>query len=164
MYNKPVLPASPCPQPRNTSNGDVVLQHRKPHISQVHFMSLRLRRRMKPTSLTKKLRLGGLLTVSALLLAGCAGSVGDTAGDADRGASVEPGASKEEYAEALADMEPVELTFQAASSATGGNGARDTAFAEAIEEWSDGKISVEVLFGYPIVAPSEVASALQDGR
>lgn len=119
---------------------------------------------MKPTSLTKKLRLGGLLTVSALLLAGCAGSVGDTAGAADRGASVEPGASKEEYAEALADMEPVELTFQAASSATGGNGARDTAFAEAIEEWSDGKISVEVLFGYPIVAPSEVASALQDGR
>lgn len=119
---------------------------------------------MKPTSLTKKLRLGGLLTVSALLLAGCGGSVGDTAGAADQGVGVEPGASKEEYAEALADMEPVELTFQAASSASGGNADRDRAFAEAIEEWSDGKISVEVLFGYPIASPSEVASALQDGR
>lgn len=119
---------------------------------------------MKSTSLTKKLRLGGLLTVSALLLAGCGGSVGDTSGAADQGVGVEPGASKEEYAEALADMEPVELTFQAASSASGGNADRDRAFAEAIEEWSDGKISVEVLFGYPIAAPSEVASALQDGR
>lgn len=119
---------------------------------------------MKPTSLTKKLRLGGLLTVSALLLASCGGSVGDTAGVEDRGVGVEPGASKEEYAEALADMEPVELTFQAASSASGGNADRDRAFAEAIEEWSDGKISVEVMFGYPIASPSEVASALQDGR
>src|SRR5690625_364008 len=92
---------------------------------------------MKPTSLTKKLRLGGLLTVSALLLASCGGSVGDASGAADRGAGVEPGASKEEYAEALADMEPVELTFQAASSASGGNADRDREFAEAIEEWSD---------------------------
>jgi len=119
---------------------------------------------MKPTSLTKKLRLGGLLTVSALLVASCGGSVGDASGAADRGAGVEPGASKEEYAEALADMEPVELTFQAASSASGGNADRDREFAEAIEEWSDGKISIEVLFGYPIASPSEVASALQDGR
>ena len=119
---------------------------------------------MKVTSLNKKLRLGGLLAASTLLLASCGGTAGESAEAADRGASVEPGATKEEFAEALADMEPVELTFQAASSATGGNADRDKAFAEAIEEWSDGKISVEVLFGYPIAAPSEVAAALQDGR
>lgn len=119
---------------------------------------------MKSTSLEKKLRLGGLLAASTLLLSSCGGTVGDGAEDTDRGVSVEPGASKEEFAEALADMEPVELTFQAASSATSGNGERDIAFAEAIEEWSDGKISVEVLFGYPIAPTSEVGDALQDGR
>lgn len=119
---------------------------------------------MEITSSNKKIRLGGLLVASTLLLASCGGTVGDATDDADRGVSVEPGASKDEYAEALADMEPVELTFQAASSATSGNGERDTAFAEAIEEWSDGKISVEVLFGYPIAPTSEVGEALQDGR
>lgn len=113
---------------------------------------------------SKKLRLGGLLAVSSLLLAGCGGSAGEAADGADHDVSVEPGVSKEEYAEALSDMEPVELTFQAASSATSGNGERDIAFAEAVEEWSDGKISVEVLFGFPIAPASEVGDALQDGR
>lgn len=122
---------------------------------------------MKSKSLVGKLRLGGMLAISAMLLASCGGSVGDGAGEGDsevQGAGVAQGASKEEFIEALADMDPVELTYQAASSATGGNADRDHAFAAAIEEWSGGKISVEVLFGYPIAAPSEVATALQDGR
>ena len=119
---------------------------------------------MKSSYRHNKLRFSALIATSALLLASCGGAAGGDSEGADRGASVEPGATKEEYAEALADMEPVELTFQAASSATGGNADRDRAFAEAIEEWSDGKISVEVLFGYPIASASEVAPALQDGR
>ena len=110
-----------------------------------------------------KLRIAALLTVPALALAGC--SKADKAASADAGESVEVGATKEEFQEALADMDSVELTFQvSAASESSASGQRDKAFAESVEEWSGGKISLEVVYANAIVPPDEISSALSDGR
>lgn len=109
--------------------------------------------------------MGWAVGISALLLSGCAGGVGSTAStDSISDASVDFGASPEEFAEALEDMDPVELTYQAGSSPTSGNADRDRAFAEAVEELSGGKITIDVVFGQPIAPYGEIADAAADGR
>lgn len=108
-------------------------------------------------------RAGVLLAVSALAVAGCSKADQASAGDAGEGVAI--GASAEDYHEALADMEPVELTFQVSSaSAEATSGQRDLAFAEAVEEMSGGKITLDVVFANAVVPPDEISSALGDGR
>lgn len=85
----------------------------------------------------------------------------------DRGASVEFGASKEEYIEALSEIEPITLTFQspASSDAEGSYlGQRDVEFAEMIDDWSGGKVTINVVWNGTVANPSEVDDALADGR
>lgn len=96
-------------------------------------------------------------------LVGCGGTASESAAS-DQGDGVEYGASKEEYQEALADMEQVELIYQAGGSPSGHTADRERAFAESIEEWSGGKISIEPLFGQPIVPFGEILEAVADGR
>src|SRR5699024_3151004 len=109
------------------------------------------------------LRAAALLAVPALALAGC--SKADRAASGDAGEGVAVGATMEEYQEALADMDPIELTFQVSSaSADAPSGQRDMAFAESIEEWSGGKITLDVVYSNAIVPPDEISSALGDGR
>ncbi|WP_051218131.1 hypothetical protein [Nocardioides insulae] len=98
------------------------------------------------------------------VLSGCAGSVGQAEADGSAGEGVEYGASKAEYQEALADMDPVELVYQGGSTGTGHTADRERAFAKSIEEWSGGKISVEVIFGQSIAPYDEVVEAVADGR
>ena len=105
-----------------------------------------------------KFRIGGLVSVAALALTGCAGGVGSAGGEAEEGEGVEYGASKEEYIEALADMEPVELTYQASASPSSPNSDREREFVERVEEWSDGKITMDMQFGQPIVGYGEIAA------
>jgi TRAP-type C4-dicarboxylate transport system substrate-binding protein len=106
--------------------------------------------------------LGAVLCASSLLLAGCGGAGG--AEDSAGGESVPAGATKEDYAAALADMEPITLTTQSPES-PGAAGARATEeYAAAIEEWSDGKITVEIAYGNAIAAADAVEDALADGR
>lgn len=106
------------------------------------------------------------LTASAATLAlvsGCAGGV--TASDGDSGDSVEFGADVQAFHDALADMDPVEITFQAGSrSGTDHTGAREQVFADAIEEYSGGKITVNTVWGQPIAPYDEVTEAVADGR
>lgn len=103
------------------------------------------------------------MAAALAVTAGCAGAAGGEVTEAE-GEGVPYGASQEEYAEALADMEPVELVYQAGSSATGHTAEREEAFAESIEEWSDGKITIETLWGNPIAPYDEVVEAVSDGR
>ncbi|GAA2006680.1 C4-dicarboxylate ABC transporter substrate-binding protein [Brevibacterium samyangense] len=109
------------------------------------------------------LALGALLASAALTA--CAGGVGDAADDGASGGGYAWGADQAAIDEAIADLEPVELVFQA--SATSPNSAiaeSNIAYAEAIEEKSGGKISVEILYGHPIAGYAEIYDALADGR
>lgn len=113
----------------------------------------------------------GFALAGLALLTGCGGTA-DTAESTDAndttaasGEGVEFGASADEFQAALADMEPVELTYQAgASSGQDHTGQRELAFASAIEEKSGGKIKVNTLFGQAIASYDQVVEAIADGR
>lgn len=102
--------------------------------------------------------------VAALLLSSCGGPAGGGA-SAEAGDGFEYGASQEEVSEAIADLEPVTLTYQpGAASPNTPNAANAHAFVEAIEERSDGKIDFEVAWGQSIADHGEIEAALADGR
>ncbi|GAA4282641.1 hypothetical protein GCM10022261_01720 [Brevibacterium daeguense] len=105
-------------------------------------------------------------TALAVIAAGCAGSAGSAApsgGGTDAG--YEFGASDEEIKAAFADMEPVTLTFQpAAQSPNEASSQRETAFAETVEELSDGKITIDIVWGQAVAPFEELPDAMVDGR
>ncbi|GAA1054292.1 hypothetical protein [Dietzia natronolimnaea] len=103
------------------------------------------------------------LAILALGLTAC-GGVGDQADNAG-GPSLEPGATKEEYIAAFEDVEPIELNFQYAGlNAQGFSARRDIEWAETVEEWSGGKITINTHPTGAIASPTEVPDALVDGR
>lgn len=109
----------------------------------------------------------GAIAVSLSLVGGCAGGVGAGGGSGsdDDSAGLAPGATKEEYAEALAGMDPVTLTLQStASSADDVAAYRSNELKRSVEDLSDGKITIDVVYGPSIAAYTEVDSALADGR
>lgn len=113
----------------------------------------------------RALALGASAFALALGLAGCAGSAGGSTGGGDEAAGVDYGATPEEYQAALADMDPVTLTYQPGSaSAQGFTGEGETAFTELVHEWSGGKITLEPVWGQAIAPFDEVTEAAADGR
>lgn len=112
----------------------------------------------------------------ALLLGACAdGDGSDTAGaetagstEAEGGGSdsgVEVGASQEDYAAALEDMEPIELHMSGLIEPEGGPTAESfVAWGDAIEEWSGGKITFRYDYGMAEVPLHEVGPGLAEGR
>jgi TRAP-type C4-dicarboxylate transport system substrate-binding protein len=114
--------------------------------------------------ISKRGVLAGGTAVGLMFISACGGSVGASAGTAEQGEGVEYGASKEEYIEALADMEPVELKLSGSGSASGHTAERELAFAESVEEWSGGKITFDVMFGQPVAPYGEITEAVSDGR
>lgn len=107
-----------------------------------------------------------VLSVVALTgLAGCAGSAGSATAESESGAGVDFGASPEEYQEALADMEPVTLTYQpGAQSAQGHTGEAEQGFIDHVAEMSGGKVTLDPVWGQAIAAFDEVTEAAADGR
>ncbi|GAA2004714.1 C4-dicarboxylate ABC transporter substrate-binding protein [Brevibacterium samyangense] len=100
-------------------------------------------------------------------LTACAGSAGGAAaaGGGGGGEGVAWGAAPEEYAAALADMEPVTLVYQAGGQGpTGFTGEAELAFEASVEEWSGGKIDLEIVWGQAIAPFDEVTEATADGR
>ncbi|GAA4516999.1 hypothetical protein GCM10023159_29480 [Brevibacterium yomogidense] len=96
--------------------------------------------------------------------AGSAGTGGGGGGSEDSGA-FDAGASQEEVDAALADLDPVEITYQpSAASQESVQSPSGTVLAEAIEERSGGKISVDLVWGQAVAGYSEVHDALGDGR
>ena len=98
------------------------------------------------------------------LTAGCAGSIGaSTSGEAGEG--FDYGATQDEVNEVIADLDPVKLVYQPASSSPDDTGAPSAlAYKEAIEERSNGQIEVEIVYGQAIASYTEVIDALSDGR
>ncbi|WP_235737178.1 TRAP transporter substrate-binding protein DctP [Nocardioides alcanivorans] len=105
--------------------------------------------------------LGALGLVGALALSACAE---DAAGDQSGGEGVSFGATKEEYQEAFADVEPISLFTQSPAPKGSPVGKNFEDYFSAIEEWSDGKITFDISWSNATAAPTEVDDALADGR
>jgi TRAP-type C4-dicarboxylate transport system substrate-binding protein len=98
-------------------------------------------------------------------LAGCAGTAGQSSDGAGAGDGVAYGATAEEYQEALADLEPVTLTYQpGAQSGQGHTGEAEQAFMDHVHELSGGKITLEPAWGQAIAPFDDVTEATADGR
>lgn len=110
-------------------------------------------------------RAAGVLVAAVALLAptACAEDSGSGASSAG-GASVEYGADKSAYVDALADMDPVELVIQSTGPKGSATGRRFEDYAAAVEEWSGGAITFEFAYSNAIAPPTEVHLALADGR
>lgn len=118
----------------------------------------------RPTALHQHLLVPAMLVGLALTASGCAGSTG-SAEAANEGESFAHDAPLEEVQAAFAEVEPVSLVFQTGASAPDGPlGATYQAFADEVEEWSDGKVTVELAWAGSIAALTEVDDALEDGR
>lgn len=80
------------------------------------------------------------------------------------GVGVEYGADKAAYAEALADMEPVEFVIQSTAPKGSATGRRFEDYAAAVTDWSDRKITFEFIYSNGAAAATEVHTAIDDGR
>lgn len=101
--------------------------------------------------------------LASLALAGCSGSSATEETNAG-GVSIDYGAPRSAYVEALADMEPVTLAIQSTGPKGSATGRRFEDYAAAVSEWSGGKISFEFTYSNGMAAPDEVHLALADGR
>lgn len=109
-------------------------------------------------------RLVAVSAVAALLSAGCAAGANSGADGSAGGDGVPAGASKKDYVAALSEMTPVELTMQSAGSPRDDVSRPLEQYADAVDQWSGGKITFEIIYGSAIAKPNEVADALADGR
>lgn len=95
-------------------------------------------------------------------LAACGGGAG---ADTEDEAGFEYGADQSEVDEAIADLEPIEIIFQAPPASPNDLTAPSyQAYADEVETRSNGQISVEVLYGHPVAGEAELYDALVDGR
>lgn len=103
-----------------------------------------------------------------LVLAACTSAVSraEEEGVSAGGPSVSHGAGAEEWQEAFEEVDGTyEIVWQTASSAATPSGQWTEEFAAQMEEYSGGKVSVEVAFQDAISGtPQEADEAMQDGR
>jgi len=105
----------------------------------------------------------GLGLTAVTVLAGCDST---NTGGGGAGSDVAWGASAAEYQAALADMEPIELIMQSGTASPDHPDAVATLeFIDRIEEYSGGKITIDITWAYGIVSNVlEFDDALVDGR
>lgn len=101
------------------------------------------------------------LAAVTALLASC--SSGGGASDEDQ-VDVPLGATMEEYQAALADIDPIELRMNANGSPGNPYAATTEKYAEALEEWSGGKITVNIGYANSFADADEMSTAMADGR
>lgn len=88
---------------------------------------------------------GGIVlgVIGAIALSSC--GTGATAEDENTGGeSVSWGSSSDEFAAALDEMEPIELTYSSLTSPQSNRSLQDQFFKDYVEEYSDGKITVDI--------------------
>lgn len=114
---------------------------------------------------TRLLAVGAAAAATSLALSACAGSAGSGGGsNGGGGDGFDYGASQDEIDSAIEGLEPVELVFQASATSPNSDTAiSNVAFAEEVEKRSNGQITVEVLYGHPVVGYAEIYDALVDG-
>ncbi|WP_236863858.1 C4-dicarboxylate ABC transporter substrate-binding protein [Brevibacterium daeguense] len=108
---------------------------------------------------------GGVAAVAMLTVAGCAGSAGSSDSAQEGGGGFEYGASQEEVDAAIADLDPVKITYQVGAPAENSvSGRRSMQVKEEIEKRSNGKIEVEIIWGMAVAGYPEAVDAVVDGR
>lgn len=114
----------------------------------------------------KRTRSAAALAVLALAMTACgSGGLGNQGNGESNQQGLDVGATKEDYIEAFEDVDPVELNFQYASTNPEAFSARrDITWAETVEEWSGGKITINTHPAGAIAGPTDVPDALADGR
>lgn len=121
---------------------------------------------------TRRSRLGAiaLATAGLVVLAGCSSNGGSDAGDKPAGdgplhAGLPWGSSTEEFAAAVADMDKVNLTVQSSAPSAASTRAWSTIeFKNRVEEYSGGKIEVEIVYASAISTLIDNDDAVVDGR
>ncbi|MCW4355685.1 hypothetical protein ONR57_20470 [Hoyosella sp. YIM 151337] len=113
-------------------------------------------------TLRRKTLAGAALAALTITATACVAD-GGTAGSADR-TGVVAGASKDEYIAAFEDIPPIHLTTQLPTSPGDAQALHIETYAEALNEWSGGKITMEVAYGNSIAPPDQAPQALADGR
>ncbi|WP_349828326.1 TRAP transporter substrate-binding protein DctP, partial [Brevibacterium litoralis] len=105
------------------------------------------------------------LAATGLFVSACAGGAGGGGGDTAAGDGYAYGASAEEVETAIADLDPVTLTYQvSATSQNSPQAVAYTEYAETVEERSGGKITLDLAWNQSIASYAEVDDALIDGR
>lgn len=112
----------------------------------------------------RRLSVAAVGTALLMSVTACAGSVGSQGGSGSDAEGYEFGASQAEIDTALADLDPVTLTYQSAAPSPAGIQAKDKVWAEGIAERSGGKITVDIIYGQAIAGFDEIHEALADGR
>lgn len=104
-------------------------------------------------------------TALAAVVSGCAGDVGSGAGGQARGEGFAYSAAQDEVDSLLAELEPVELSFQPGALSPDSPAAINaTEFKDYIEERSGGKVTIDLVYGQAIAGHAELEDALNDGR
>lgn len=102
-------------------------------------------------------RVGVIAIAMALVLSACGAS-----GTAEEGDGVAADSSIEDYKRALADVEPITLSYQVGSAPESLYAKPAVAYADAVKEWSAGKITIELSYSGSRVPYGEMNNALQD--
>lgn len=114
----------------------------------------------------KTLGLTAVISAFTLALSSCAGGVGSSTAAGGAGVKgFEYGATQDEINKIVEDLEPVTIKFQ--PSATSPNSVladAATGWADEIKRRSNGKITVDIVWGQAIASYSEIYHALNDGR
>lgn len=111
-----------------------------------------------------KARLLAITAAAGLALAGCSGGGGAESTDGATGEGVAFGATKEEWVEAFADVEPVLIYTQTPAPKGSPTGLNMENYFAAVEEWSGGKITFDIAYSNAVAPPAEIDDALNDGR
>lgn len=104
----------------------------------------------------------GLLTIG--LVTGCAGSITATDAPQEKGEGFEFGADQGVVNAAVEELEPVTLKYQAPVAPPALTARPAEVFKEYVEERSNGKITIDVVWGPTVATFDEVDDALMDGR
>lgn len=111
----------------------------------------------------RALSVASILTAVAVATAGCSPDPQPTT--SPEGGGVPFGAPIGEWHAAFAEIEPILLRTQAFGPEGSLTTAPYEAYAEALHEWSDGKVTLEIAWSGSLVpAATEWAAALADGR
>jgi TRAP-type C4-dicarboxylate transport system substrate-binding protein len=119
------------------------------------------------TGITRRV-LGAAALAGALTLTACAEDTssdnGDDAGSGGSTEGVEYGASKDDYQAAFEDIDPITLHTQTPGPQGSSTSKKFEEYFEAVEDWSDGKITFDIAYSNAVAPPTEIDNALQDGR
>lgn len=111
----------------------------------------------------KKTLYSACALAGALVLAGCGG--GASAGSSNAGGvSTDYGADQAAWAEAFADVDPIEIRTQSSAAKDSVSGADWQSFLDAITENSGEKITFDVGYSNAYADATEADAALADGR